>query len=102
MSSSLRLQITHAVRAAYKFKLDALANKEKEVAILIVKFGNRDASSVIFHSAFKFSATLKAPMIFFYRNNGCAISTPVEDENISLCVCFQLHDRLIILITCNC
>lgn len=80
VSSPLGTQITQAVGAAYKFKLDALAHPEKEPAISIVYFGDGAASSVDFHSACNFAATLKTPMIFFCRNNGYAISTPVDDQ----------------------
>ena len=81
VSSPLGTQITQAVGAAYKFKLDAMANPEKkkdEAAISIVYFGEGASSTVDFHSACNFAATLKTPMIFFCRNNGYAISTPVE------------------------
>eukprot|EP00571_Detonula_confervacea_P007388 CAMPEP_0172313068 /NCGR_PEP_ID=MMETSP1058-20130122/19278_1 /TAXON_ID=83371 /ORGANISM="Detonula confervacea, Strain CCMP 353" /LENGTH=473 /DNA_ID=CAMNT_0013026657 /DNA_START=379 /DNA_END=1800 /DNA_ORIENTATION=+ len=80
ISSPLGTQITQAVGAAYKFKLEAMANPEKEAAISIVYFGDGAASTVDFHSGCNFAATLKTPMIFFCRNNGFAISTPVEDQ----------------------
>ena len=80
ISSPLGTQITQAVGAAYKFKLDALANPEKEAAIAVVYFGDGAASTVDFHSGCNFAATLKTPMIFFCRNNGYAISTPVKGE----------------------
>eukprot|EP00573_Skeletonema_grethae_P002383 CAMPEP_0201689982 /NCGR_PEP_ID=MMETSP0578-20130828/3502_1 /ASSEMBLY_ACC=CAM_ASM_000663 /TAXON_ID=267565 /ORGANISM="Skeletonema grethea, Strain CCMP 1804" /LENGTH=487 /DNA_ID=CAMNT_0048174825 /DNA_START=321 /DNA_END=1784 /DNA_ORIENTATION=+ len=80
VSSPLGTQITQAVGAAYKFKLDAMNNKEKQAAISIVYFGEGAASTVDFHSACNFAATLGTPMIFFCRNNGYAISTPVEDQ----------------------
>jgi len=80
ISSPLGTQITQAVGAAYKFKLDSINDPEKEAAISIVYFGDGAASTVDFHSACNFAATLKTPMIFFCRNNGYAISTPVEDQ----------------------
>mmetsp|Transcript_18971 Transcript_18971/g.31146 ORF Transcript_18971/g.31146 Transcript_18971/m.31146 type:complete len:561 (+) Transcript_18971:218-1900(+) len=80
VSSPLGTQITQAVGAAYKFKLDAMNNKEKEAAISIVYFGEGAASTIDFHSACNFAATLGTPMIFFCRNNGYAISTPAEDQ----------------------
>ena len=80
VSSPLGTQITQAVGAAYKFKLDKMADTEKEAAISIVYFGDGAASTIDFHSACNFAATLKTPMIFFCRNNGYAISTPVEDQ----------------------
>ena len=33
-----------------------------------------------FHSALNFAAVLEAPVIFICRNNGWAISTPVEEQ----------------------
>lgn len=86
VSSPLGTQLTQAVGAAYKFKLDAMKNKEsgsstdEEKRISIVYFGEGAASTIDFHSACNFAATLKTPMIFFCRNNGYAISTPVEDQ----------------------
>lgn len=85
ISSPLGTQITQAVGAAYKFKLEAMAmdpaRREKDAAISIVYFGDGAASTIDFHSACNFAATLKTPMIFFCRNNGYAISTPVEGES---------------------
>ena len=88
ISSPLGTQITQAVGVAYKFKLDALANNNKtneekeeaEAAISIVYFGDGAASTIDFHSGCNFAATLRCPMIFFCRNNGYAISTPVKEQ----------------------
>jgi len=80
VSSPLGTQITQAVGAAYKFKLEKKVNPEGDASISIVYFGDGAASTVDFHSACNFAATLKVPMIFFCRNNGFAISTPVEDQ----------------------
>jgi 2-oxoisovalerate dehydrogenase E1 component alpha subunit len=80
VSSPLGTQLTQAVGAAYKMKLDAVRNPEKEQAISITYFGDGAASCVDFHSACNFASTLKVPMIFFCRNNGYAISTPVKDQ----------------------
>lgn len=33
-----------------------------------------------FHAALNFAAVLEAPVIFFCRNNGWAISTPISDQ----------------------
>ena len=80
VSSPLGTQITQAVGAAYKLKLDAAADPGGGAAVSIVCFGEGAASTVDFHSACNFAATLKTPMIFFCRNNGYAISTPTEGE----------------------
>ena len=41
---------------------------------------SEQASEGDFHPALNFAATLEAPVLFFCRNNGYAISTPVEDQ----------------------
>ena len=74
VSSPLGTQLTQAVGAAYKYKLEGKPN------VAIVFFGDGCASSIDFHSACNFAATLKAPCIFFCRNNGYAISTPVTEQ----------------------
>eukprot|EP00804_Cyclotella_cryptica_P002361 CCRYP_004068-RA/>CCRYP_004068-RA protein AED:0.35 eAED:0.38 QI:289/0/0.5/1/1/1/2/0/496 len=80
VSSPLGTQLTQAVGAAYKFKLDAASHPEKEPIISIAYFGDGAASCIDFHSACNFASTLRVPMIFFCRNNGYAISTPVKDQ----------------------
>lgn len=80
VSSPLGTQLTQAVGAAYKFKLDAASHPEKEHIISIAYFGDGAASCIDFHSACNFASTLRVPMIFFCRNNGYAISTPVKDQ----------------------
>ena len=74
ISSPLTTQLPHAVGAAYNLKL------KRSDAISIVFFGEGAASEGDFHAALNFSATLDVPMIFFCRNNGYAISTPVQDQ----------------------
>lgn len=74
ISSPLGTQLPHAVGAAYHMKL------QKKNNVAIVFFGEGCSSSVDFHSACNFAATLKTPVIFFCRNNGYAISTPVKEQ----------------------
>ena len=74
ISSPLGTQIPQAVGAAYRLKL---AGKD---AVTICFFGDGAASTTDFHSGLNFAATLRAPVIFFCRNNGYAISTPVTDQ----------------------
>ena len=74
ISSPLGTQLPQAVGAAYRSKL------QKKPNVTIVFFGDGCASSVDFHSACNFAATLKVPVIFFCRNNGYAISTPVTEQ----------------------
>jgi 2-oxoisovalerate dehydrogenase E1 component alpha subunit len=74
ISSPLGTQIPQAAGAAYRLKLAG----KKGVAICF--FGDGCASTTDFHSGLNFAATLGAPVIFFCRNNGYAISTPVTDQ----------------------
>lgn len=74
ISSPLATQIPQAVGAAYANKL------AKADAISICYFGEGAASEGDFHAALNFSATLDVPIVFFCRNNGYAISTPVADQ----------------------
>jgi 2-oxoisovalerate dehydrogenase E1 component alpha subunit len=74
VSSPLGTQLPQAVGAAYRLKL----MKKPNVAICF--FGDGCASTTDFHAALNFAATLSAPVIFFCRNNGYAISTPVSDQ----------------------
>lgn len=74
ISSPLGTQIPQAAGAAYRLKL---ARKD---AVAACFFGDGCASTTDFHSGLNFAATLSAPVIFFCRNNGYAISTPVTDQ----------------------
>jgi 2-oxoisovalerate dehydrogenase E1 component alpha subunit len=74
VSSPLGTQLPQAVGVAYRLKLA----KQKNVSVCF--FGDGCASTTDFHSAMNFAATLKAPVVFFCRNNGYAISTPVTDQ----------------------
>jgi len=74
ISSPLGTQLTQAVGVAYRLKL------QKKPNIAICFFGDGSSSSIDFHSACNFAATLKVPIIFFCRNNGFAISTPVDEQ----------------------
>lgn len=74
ISSPLGTQIPQAVGAAYRLKLDG------KDAVAACFFGDGCASTIDFHSGLNFAATLHAPVIFFCRNNGYAISTPVNEQ----------------------
>jgi len=76
ISSPLATQLPQAVGAAYALKLD----KNAKPAISMCYFGEGAASEGDFHAALNFSATLEAPVVFFCRNNGYAISTPTRDQ----------------------
>ncbi|KAH0670469.1 hypothetical protein KY290_025890 [Solanum tuberosum] len=74
VASTVATQLPHAVGAAYALKMDA------KNACTIVYFGDGGSSTGDFHAALNFAAVLDAPVIFFCRNNGFAISTPVSDQ----------------------
>lgn len=74
ISSPLGTQIPQAVGAAYHKKLQGKKN------VTVCFFGDGAASTTDFHSGLNFAATLQAPVLFFCRNNGYAISTPVTDQ----------------------
>ncbi|XP_021713880.1 2-oxoisovalerate dehydrogenase subunit alpha 2, mitochondrial-like [Chenopodium quinoa] len=74
VSSTVATQLLHAVGAAYSLKMD---NKN---ACTITYFGDGGTSTGDFHAALNFAAVLEAPVIFFCRNNGWAISTPISDQ----------------------
>lgn len=70
VSSPIGTKIPHAAGCAYAMKL------QKEPNIAITYFGEGAASQGDFHCGLNFAAVRKAPVIFFCRNNGYAISTP--------------------------
>uniref|UniRef100_A0AAR5PXQ6 2-oxoisovalerate dehydrogenase subunit alpha n=1 Tax=Dendroctonus ponderosae TaxID=77166 RepID=A0AAR5PXQ6_DENPD len=72
ISSPLGTQMPQAVGSAY-----ALKGTER---VVICYFGDGTASEGDAHAAFNFAATLGCPVIFFCRNNGYAISTPVSQQ----------------------
>ena len=85
ISSPLGTQIPQATGVAYKMKLDAAAAAAKgdsshDPGVAVCYFGDGCASTTDFHAGLNFAATLSAPVIFFCRNNGYAISTSVEDQ----------------------
>lgn len=74
ISSPLATQLPHAVGVAFALKA---AKKE---AVTICYFGEGAASEGDFHASLNFAATLDAPVIFFCRNNGYAISTSTTEQ----------------------
>lgn len=80
VSSPLGTQIPQAVGAAYKLKLDNANKSENQRGCAVAFFGDGAASTGDFHAACNFAATLECPVIFFCRNNGYAISTPVHEQ----------------------
>ena len=74
ISSPLTTQLPQATGAA-------LANKHaRNGRAVVCYFGEGAASEGDFHAGLNFAATLQVPVIFFCRNNGFAISTPVAEQ----------------------
>jgi len=74
ISSPLATQIPQASGAAYALKRAGKKN------CVMCYFGEGAASEGDFHAALNIASTLNCPVIFFCRNNGYAISTPVQDQ----------------------
>lgn len=74
VSSPIGTKIPHAAGAAYAMKLD------QAKTVVICYFGEGATSEGDFHAGLNFAAVRKVPAIFFCRNNGYAISTPVERQ----------------------
>lgn len=74
VSSPIGTKIPHAAGCAYAMMLQG----EKHVAVCY--FGEGASSEGDFHAGLNFAAVRKAPAIFFCRNNGYAISTPLSKQ----------------------
>jgi 2-oxoisovalerate dehydrogenase E1 component alpha subunit len=74
ISSPVGTQITHAVGAAWAAKI-----RREDVASLVY-FGDGATSSSDFHSGLNFAGVFRLPVVFLCRNNGWAISVPVERQ----------------------
>jgi len=74
VSSPIGTKIPHAAGCAYAMKI----KQDKSVAICY--FGEGATSEGDFHAGVNFAAVRKAPVIFFCRNNGYAISTPCSKQ----------------------
>ena len=74
ISSPVGTQITHAVGAAWAAKI------RREDSASLVYFGDGATSSSDFHSGLNFAGVFRLPVVFLCRNNGWAISVPVERQ----------------------
>ncbi|KAG5573077.1 hypothetical protein H5410_062843 [Solanum commersonii] len=74
VSSTLATQLPQAAGVAYALKMD------KKEACVVTYFGDGTSSEGDFHAALNFAAVLEAPVIFLCRNNGWAVSTPVNEQ----------------------
>ena len=77
ISSPIGTQITQAVGFAWAAKI------KKDDLVALVYFGEGATSSNEFHNAANFAGVFKTPSILFCRNNGWAISVPVERQTAS-------------------
>jgi 2-oxoisovalerate dehydrogenase E1 component alpha subunit len=77
ISSPIGTQITQAVGFAWAAKL------KKDPLAVITYFGEGATSSNEFHNGMNFAGVFKAPVVFFCRNNGWAISVPTERQTAS-------------------
>jgi 2-oxoisovalerate dehydrogenase E1 component alpha subunit len=77
ISSPIGTQMTQAVGFAWAAKI------KKQDLVTLVYFGDGATSSSEFHNGMNFAGVFKAPTIFFCRNNGWAISVPVERQTAS-------------------
>jgi 2-oxoisovalerate dehydrogenase E1 component alpha subunit len=75
ISSPVGTQITHAVGLAWGARI-----KGENVASLVY-FGDGATSSSDFHSGVNFAGVFRLPVVFLCRNNGWAISVPVERQS---------------------
>ncbi|MCH2055045.1 MAG: thiamine pyrophosphate-dependent dehydrogenase E1 component subunit alpha [Thalassotalea sp.] len=76
ISSPLGTQIPQASGYAYGQKLQG------KDAVTLCYFGEGAASEGDFHAGLNMAAVHKAPVIFFCRNNGYAISTPSDEQYV--------------------
>jgi 2-oxoisovalerate dehydrogenase E1 component alpha subunit len=76
ISSPLATQIPQASGYAYGQKLQGLD------AVTLCYFGEGAASEGDFHAGLNMAAVHRAPVIFFCRNNGYAISTPSDEQYV--------------------
>lgn len=74
VSSPIGTKIPHVAGSAYAMKIEG----DKSVALCY--FGEGATSEGDFHAGLNFAAVLKAPAIFFCRNNGFAISTSCDRQ----------------------
>ncbi|XP_060198383.1 2-oxoisovalerate dehydrogenase subunit alpha 1, mitochondrial-like isoform X1 [Lycium barbarum] len=74
VSSPIATQIPQAAGVAYSLKMD------KKEACAVVFLGDGSTSEGDFHAGLNFAAVLDAPVVFICRNNGWAISTPINEQ----------------------
>lgn len=79
-SSPVGTQIPHAVGAAFSCRYRG------ESAVAAVFFGDGATSTGDFHAGLTFAAVWQAPVVFFCKNNGWAISLPTSRQCRAACL----------------
>jgi 2-oxoisovalerate dehydrogenase E1 component alpha subunit len=74
ISSPIATEIPHAVGAAWAARLKG------EEMVSLTYFGEGATSAPDFHTGLNFAAVRKIPVVFVCRNNGWAISVPLEKQ----------------------
>jgi len=74
ISSPIATQIPHAVGAAWAARLRG------DDMVALTYFGEGATSANDFHAALNFAGVQKVPVVFLCRNNGWAISVPLEKQ----------------------
>ncbi|XVF55895.1 hypothetical protein PTKIN_Ptkin06aG0073000 [Pterospermum kingtungense] len=84
ISSPIATQLPQAAGMAYSLKM------ENKKACVVAYIGDGGTSEGDFHAGLNFAAVMEAPVIFFCRNNGWAISTNVSEQFRSILAFFIL------------
>jgi 2-oxoisovalerate dehydrogenase E1 component alpha subunit len=85
VSSPIGTQIPQAVGAAWAARIKG------EEMVSLVYFGDGATSSHDFHTAMSFAAVRRVPVVFACRNNGWAISTPLEQQMATETIAQKAH-----------
>jgi 2-oxoisovalerate dehydrogenase E1 component alpha subunit len=85
VSSPIGTQLPQAVGAAWAARLKG------DDMVSLAYFGDGATSSHDFHTAMAFAAVRRVPVVFACRNNGWAISTPVEAQTATETIAQKAH-----------
>jgi pyruvate dehydrogenase E1 component alpha subunit len=85
VSSPIGTQIPQAVGAAWAARI-----KGQEM-VSLVYFGDGTTSAHDFHTGMNFAAVQRVPVVFVCRNNGWAISTPIEQQMATETIAQKAH-----------
>ncbi len=85
VSSPIGTQIPQAVGAAWAARL------KRQDMVSLVFFGDGATSAADFHTSMCFAAVQRVPVVFACRNNGWAISTPIEAQMVTETIAQKAH-----------